>query len=249
MVSGSCHCGKVTFEVYPANQLGRDYYSLLTSGLADIAMVIPFYAGDKFPATSVTELPGLSSGSCEATGKYWELAQPAGALHHATAMRLAVIEFAGINHAGGIEPRALPHDAPAIPVALVGGTIGKDHAALTMRAAIIELPLVDRAVGIARGALAGDLPSHPFAGIFKAVGQPVAALTMLQPVQKGALIDAAIGILTGDHLGKLGAGGACGQHQRQERGAKAPGRKKAQCRHAEPVLFAAQPGRARRARA
>lgn len=72
--------GKVQFEIYPANQLGKDYYTLLKSGLADVAMIIPYYAGDKFPATSVTELPDMAASSCEATSKYWALAAPGGAL-------------------------------------------------------------------------------------------------------------------------------------------------------------------------
>lgn len=72
--------GKVKFEVYPANQLGKDSYSTVNSGIANIGMIVTSYAADKFPLTSVTELPGLFSTSCEAMAKYWALSKPGGLL-------------------------------------------------------------------------------------------------------------------------------------------------------------------------
>lgn len=75
--------GKVTFEVYPANQLGKEQFSVLQSGLADVAIITPAIAGGKLPLTSVTELPGLYQSSCEATGKYWEIVKPGGPLNEA----------------------------------------------------------------------------------------------------------------------------------------------------------------------
>lgn len=75
--------GKVKFEVYPAGQLGRDYLALLKSGLADMVILVPSYAPDKLPLTSVSELPGLYSTSCEATSRFWKLAQEGGVVHEA----------------------------------------------------------------------------------------------------------------------------------------------------------------------
>lgn len=72
--------GEVTFDVYPANQLGKDYLTLLNVGLADVALIVTSYAADKFPLTSVTELPGHYATSCEGTAKTWALAQPGGIL-------------------------------------------------------------------------------------------------------------------------------------------------------------------------
>ncbi|MDR5654820.1 TRAP transporter substrate-binding protein DctP [Ruixingdingia sedimenti] len=72
--------GKVRFEVYPANQLGRDYYSIITSNLADIALTITMYAPDRFPLTSINELPGFYSSACEGSARYWELAKPGATL-------------------------------------------------------------------------------------------------------------------------------------------------------------------------
>jgi len=75
--------GRVQLEIYPANQLGKEQYSILTTGLADIAIITPSIAGGKLPLTSVTELPGLYQSSCEATGKYWEIVKPGGPLEEA----------------------------------------------------------------------------------------------------------------------------------------------------------------------
>lgn len=65
--------GKVKFEVYPAKQLGKDNLGLMKSGLADLSILIPSYTADKLPLTSVAELPGLHSTSCEGTEKLWSV--------------------------------------------------------------------------------------------------------------------------------------------------------------------------------
>ena len=52
--------GQVQFEVYPANQLGKEQFSSLTTGLADIAMITPAIAGGKLSLVmkSLGPLPG-----------------------------------------------------------------------------------------------------------------------------------------------------------------------------------------------
>lgn len=72
--------GRVTFEVYPAAQLGKDQASLLQSGLADMAILIPSYDPAKFSRSGVTDLPGMYSSSCEGARKVWALARGGGAL-------------------------------------------------------------------------------------------------------------------------------------------------------------------------
>src|SRR5690606_4896683 len=51
---------EVTFEHFPAGQLGKagDLFSLTASGVVDIGYVVPSYAAEKLPLTSVAELPG-----------------------------------------------------------------------------------------------------------------------------------------------------------------------------------------------
>ncbi len=68
--------GRIKFEVYPAGQLGKDLLALFNSGLADLAILIPSYAPEKFPLTSVAELPGLHDSSCDGTARLWNVAKP-----------------------------------------------------------------------------------------------------------------------------------------------------------------------------
>lgn len=72
--------GKIVFEDFPSAQLGKDSLSVISSGLADVAMIVTSYAPAKFPLTSVTELPGISELSCEATNRFAKLAAPGGIL-------------------------------------------------------------------------------------------------------------------------------------------------------------------------
>lgn len=77
--------GKVTFEHFPAQQLGKakDMLSLVESGVADIAYVGASYVSDKLPLSSVGELPEGFTTSCEGTAAFWELARPGGVLDQA----------------------------------------------------------------------------------------------------------------------------------------------------------------------
>lgn len=77
--------GKVAFEHFPAQQLGKakDMLSLVQSGVADIAYVGASYTADKLPLSSVGELPEAFTNSCEGTMAFWEIAKPGGALDKA----------------------------------------------------------------------------------------------------------------------------------------------------------------------
>lgn len=75
--------GRITFQVFPAGQLGKDYVSLLKSGAVESALLVPSYTPQSLPLTSVSELPGFYSQSCEATGMLWQIAQEGGALNQA----------------------------------------------------------------------------------------------------------------------------------------------------------------------
>ncbi len=77
--------GKVAFEHFPAQQLGKakDMFSLVQSGVADIAYVGASYTADKLPLSSVGELPEAFTNSCEGTKAFWDIAKPGGALDQA----------------------------------------------------------------------------------------------------------------------------------------------------------------------
>src|SRR5690606_6882451 len=77
--------GNVTFEYYPAEQLGKakDLLSLAQTGVVDIGYVGASYVSDKLPLSSVGELPEAFTESCQGTLAFWEIAKPGGALDKA----------------------------------------------------------------------------------------------------------------------------------------------------------------------
>lgn len=69
--------GRIQFEWYPAQQLGKakDMLTLVQTGVVDMADVVPSYTPEKLPLTSVSELPFQASTSCEGTKVLYELAR------------------------------------------------------------------------------------------------------------------------------------------------------------------------------
>lgn len=68
--------GRVQFEHYPAEQLGKakDLLSLAQSGVADVVLTGAAYHSDKMPLTSVLEAPGLFADPCQGARVYQKLA-------------------------------------------------------------------------------------------------------------------------------------------------------------------------------
>jgi TRAP-type C4-dicarboxylate transport system substrate-binding protein len=67
--------GAVTFDYYPSEQLGKakDLLRLVQAGVTDIAYIAPSYVSEKMPLSSVGELPGLYSSSCQGTRGFYAL--------------------------------------------------------------------------------------------------------------------------------------------------------------------------------
>lgn len=67
---------KVTFQYYPAEQLGKskDLLSLTQTGVADIGYIAPSFATDRLPLSGVAELPLSFVTSCEGTRAFYKLA-------------------------------------------------------------------------------------------------------------------------------------------------------------------------------
>jgi TRAP-type C4-dicarboxylate transport system substrate-binding protein len=72
----------VTFEYYPAEQLGKakDMLSLVQTGVADVGYIAPSYISDKLPLSAVAELPWNFSASCAGTKAFWKLTRDGGEL-------------------------------------------------------------------------------------------------------------------------------------------------------------------------
>ncbi|WP_417249449.1 TRAP transporter substrate-binding protein DctP [Celeribacter sp.] len=77
--------GEIAFDYFPAEQLGKggEMLRLLQTGVADVSHVSPAYITDKFPLTTVAELPGMPLDSCALANGIYEMAQPGGALYEA----------------------------------------------------------------------------------------------------------------------------------------------------------------------
>ncbi|MFT3816706.1 MAG: TRAP transporter substrate-binding protein DctP [Rubrivivax sp.] len=84
--------GKVKFEYYPAEQLGKakDLFSNTRSGVIDIGYVPTSYVSDKLPLSAVGELPGSFESSCVGTMAFWQIAKPGGELDKAEYQRNGV---------------------------------------------------------------------------------------------------------------------------------------------------------------
>lgn len=69
--------GRVKFEYFPAQQLGKapDLLNLTQTGVADIGYVGMSYVSDKMPLSSVAQLPGAFTSACEGTHAYWKIAK------------------------------------------------------------------------------------------------------------------------------------------------------------------------------
>lgn len=65
----------IELNYFPAEQLGKakDMLQLATTGVADIAYVVPSYVSDKMPLMTVSELPGMAQSSCQATKGFMQL--------------------------------------------------------------------------------------------------------------------------------------------------------------------------------
>ncbi|WP_198021843.1 TRAP transporter substrate-binding protein DctP [Paracoccus sp. J39] len=75
--------GAITFDSFPAGQLGKEGVGILQSGLADMSVVVPSYEPAKLPLTSVAELPSYYETSCEGTAKLWAVLKEGGPLDQA----------------------------------------------------------------------------------------------------------------------------------------------------------------------
>lgn len=69
--------GSLQFDYFPTQQLGAaaDMLELASAGGADISYVVPSYAPDLMPLSSVAELPGMVTSSCQGTKAYWAMLQ------------------------------------------------------------------------------------------------------------------------------------------------------------------------------
>ena len=72
--------GEVLIDIFPASQLGKGQSGLIKSRIVDLAYIVPSLEAEKFPLSSVMELPTLFRSSCDGTQKLWTILRPGGVL-------------------------------------------------------------------------------------------------------------------------------------------------------------------------
>lgn len=155
--------GAVAFELYPANQLGKDHLATVASGIAELALVTPAIAGGKLPLTAVSELPGLANSSCEYSHKFWELAKEGGILNEAEykPQDLHVIYVSTVppySMLTATRPTPTLDAVSGLKIRVAGGAMNKTVTALG--GAPVQIPGPEMYDALTRGTVDGSLYSH-----------------------------------------------------------------------------------------
>ena len=158
--------GRVKFEYYPAEQLGkaRDMYTLVRSGAVDMAYIAPSYMPEKFPLSGVAELPRMSHTACDGSKAYWSMVH-GGLLEQREFLPQGFVPLIGIMLAPSqLQGRGTPHSPPTDLTGLKvrGGGSAVELTIRTLGGVPIQLPGPDIRQALERGtidAIIGPSPS------------------------------------------------------------------------------------------
>jgi TRAP-type C4-dicarboxylate transport system substrate-binding protein len=163
--------GEVTFEHYPAEQLGKakDMLSMAQTGVADIAFVVPIYISDKLPLSGVVDLPGGFTSSCEGVKAYWSLSTGNGLLAkkefapNGVRVLMAIVQppFQVFTTRKKI---ALVNDLKGLKLRTAGGA--QDITADKLGAVSVKLTAPDTSEALRRGTIDGGILAHVSIGAY-----------------------------------------------------------------------------------
>lgn len=167
--------GAVRFEHYPSEQLGKakDMLTLLQSGLADIALVVPSYMSEKLPLSGVVDLPGGIRSSCEGTLAYSALLKDGGWLAEnefkANKVR-AVFTFVNPPYELFLSKKGRPNllDLEGRKVRSVGGAL--DLTVREMKGVPVRLSAPEIREALSRGTVDGVIWTLPSMTAYKLDG-------------------------------------------------------------------------------
>ncbi|KPQ04313.1 MAG: TRAP-type C4-dicarboxylate transport system, periplasmic component [Rhodobacteraceae bacterium HLUCCA12] len=154
--------GEVTFEHYPAQQLGsaRDMLSLAQTGVADLAFVVPIYTTDELPLSGIYDLPGGPFTSCEGVEAFLDLATGDGILAreeyepNGVRVLMAVVQ-PPFQVFTASRPIASIHDLEGLKLRSAGGAQDMTASALGIVPVMITAP--ETAEAISRGTIDGAI--------------------------------------------------------------------------------------------
>ena len=152
--------GRVTFQWYPAGQLGKgaDLLALTASGAVDVGSTGPSYTPAKLPLSAVAELPEMFASTCAGSKAYWDLLKPGGMLdklEYATKHMHVLFAFTNppyevqtVHHAV-----VLPKDMKGLKFKTLGGA--SDDSALLVGGVPVQMTVADLYLGLKRGTVDG----------------------------------------------------------------------------------------------
>lgn len=152
--------GRVTFQWYPAEQLGKgkDLLALALSGAVDIGSAGPSYTPDKLPLSAVAELPEMFDTACKGGKAYWSMVKPGGLLDRLeyAPQKLHVV-FAFTNPPYEVQTVrhkvVLPSDMKGLKFKTLGGA--SDDSALLVGAVPVQMTVSDLFLSLKRGTVDG----------------------------------------------------------------------------------------------
>lgn len=154
--------GQIEFQYFPAEQLGKakDMSSLAQSGVADIVDVSPSYISEKFPLSSVAELPAMFKTSCEGSNAYGKLVKDGDILAEnefkPNGLRvLTWIAYAPYKVATTKKEISTLHDFSGLKLRTAGGAM--DLTASKLGAVSVRMAGPDILPSMSRGTLDGAL--------------------------------------------------------------------------------------------
>ncbi|MGE0748994.1 MAG: TRAP transporter substrate-binding protein DctP [Variibacter sp.] len=157
--------GRIKFEWYPAQQLGKaqDMLTLVQSGVTDMADIVPSYTPDKLPLTGIAELPNQSQSSCEGTKVFQALTRPGAFLARSEYDKQKVRVLMGASYVPyklmtGSKAVANLHDLVGLKIRSSGGAMDSVPRALGASSVRMSGPELHEA--ITRGTVDGAL--YPF---------------------------------------------------------------------------------------
>lgn len=162
--------GKVKFEHYPAEQLGKakDLLDLTQAGTADVAYIGPAYTAGKLPLCGVGELPGLFDSNVVASKAYQEVAQ--GILYETELKKFGIrplianllAPYQALNTKKEVKSLS---DMKGLKMRVGGGTI--EQTAALIGAVPVSVTPPEMFEAIQRGVLDGSLISYTSAKQYK----------------------------------------------------------------------------------
>lgn len=152
--------GRIQFQFYPAEQLGKgkDMLTLAQTGVADITNMAPAYISDKFPLSSVAELPSIYEGACRGSYALLRMAQPGQPLYEAE-FKPNGIRILIVGALGSYRPMTATKkidklsEYAGLKMRTAGGPM--DLTAQAMGATSIRMPGPDVLASLSRGTLDG----------------------------------------------------------------------------------------------